>query len=42
MSLGELGQPEEACLTLDEVDSRYPGSEVAADVAAQRQVLRCP
>jgi tol-pal system protein YbgF len=42
VSLGELGQTEEACLTLTEVDTRYPGSEVAGDVVAQRQALRCP
>jgi tol-pal system protein YbgF len=42
LSLGELGQVEEACLTLGEVDSRYPGSEVASEVASQRATLRCP
>jgi len=42
VSLGELGQTDEACLTLTEVDLRYPGSVVAGDVAAQRQVLACP
>jgi tol-pal system protein YbgF len=41
VSLGELGQTEEACLTLTEVDNRYPGSAVAGDVAAKRQALRC-
>ena len=41
VSLGELGQTNEACLTLTEVDSRYPGSEVAGDVAAKRQALAC-
>jgi tol-pal system protein YbgF len=41
VSLGNLGQIEEACLTLTEVDNRYPGSAVAGDVAAQRQALRC-
>ena len=41
MSLAALGQTNEACLTLTEVDSRYPGSEVAADVAAERQTLAC-
>lgn len=30
-----------ACLTLAQIDSRYPGSEVAGDVAAQRQALSC-
>jgi tol-pal system protein YbgF len=42
LSLQELGQTQEACLTLAEVDSRYPGSEVAGDVAARRQALACP
>jgi len=42
VSLGELGQTDEACLTLTEVDLRYPGSVVAGDVAAERQVLACP
>ena len=42
VSLGHLGQTNEACLTLTEVDSRYPGSEVAGDVAAQRMTLACP
>ncbi len=41
VSLGKLGQTNEACLTLSEVDSRYPGSEVAGDVAAERQALAC-
>ncbi len=41
VSLGKLGQTEEACLTLGEVDSRYPGSDVAADVSAERQALAC-
>lgn len=42
VSLGKLGQVTEACLTLTEVDSRYPGSAVAGDVAAQRRTLACP
>ncbi len=41
VSLAELGQTNEACLTLTEVDSRYPGSAVAGDVAARRQALAC-
>ena len=41
VSLGHLGQTAEACLTLTEVDTRYPGSEVAADVAVERQALAC-
>jgi tol-pal system protein YbgF len=42
VSLGKLGQTEEACLTLTEVDTRYPGSDVAAEVAAERGALACP
>jgi tol-pal system protein YbgF len=42
VALGERGQFEEACLTLTEVDTRYPGSEVAGDVATMRASLRCP
>ena len=41
VSLGRLGQTDEACLTLTEVDSRYPGSVVAGDVAAERRALAC-
>lgn len=41
-SLGKLGQTEEACLTLAEVVSRYPGDAVASDVAAERRALSCP
>ncbi|TPE53791.1 tetratricopeptide repeat protein [Amaricoccus solimangrovi] len=41
VSLGELGQTEEACLTLAEVDSRYPGSEVTTDVATEKRALNC-
>jgi len=42
VSLGKLGQVDEACRTLDEVDNRYPGSAVAGDVASERQALSCP
>ncbi len=41
-SLGRLGQVEEACLTLTEVATRYPGSEAAAQVPAERAALACP
>jgi tol-pal system protein YbgF len=41
VSLGRLGQTEEACLTLTEVDIRYPGSAVAASVAEERRTLAC-
>ena len=37
MSLGELGQVTQACQTLAEVDARYPGSDVAGDVAARER-----
>jgi tol-pal system protein YbgF len=40
-SLGKLGQAREACLTLAEVESRYPGSEAAGRVAAEKQSLGC-
>jgi tol-pal system protein YbgF len=42
VSLGKLGQTEEACLTLTEVGMRYPGSPVASDVEAERRTLACP
>lgn len=41
VSLGKLGQTSEACLTLGEVDNRYPNSPVAADVTRERQALNC-
>jgi tol-pal system protein YbgF len=41
ISLREIGQTEEACLTLTEVETRYPGSEVSGEAAAERQALRC-
>jgi tol-pal system protein YbgF len=41
VSLGQLGQTEEACLTLAEVDGRYPGSEVTSDVATEQRALNC-
>jgi tol-pal system protein YbgF len=41
-SLKELGNVDEACLTLTEVVSRYPGSAEAADVPAERQAYGCP
>lgn len=40
-SLGRLGQTEEACLTLAEIDARYPGSAVASDVTRSRSALGC-
>lgn len=41
-SLDRLGNVNEACLTLTEVASRYPGSAEAADVPAERQAFGCP
>ena len=40
-SLKELGNVNEACLTLTEVVSRYPGSAEAAEVPSQRQAFGC-
>ncbi len=40
-SLKELGNVQEACLTLTEVASRYPGSAEAAEVPSQRQAFGC-
>lgn len=42
ISLGNLGQTDEACLTLTEIDIRYPGSAVTSEVAATRSRLACP
>lgn len=41
ISLSRLGDTQNACLTLAEVESRYPGSAVLSDVAAEKQTLRC-
>ena len=40
-SLGQLGQTQEACVTLSEVGTRFPGSPAANDAAAARQNLGC-
>lgn len=40
-SLAELGQGDEACLTLSEVLSRYPADPVTADAQAARGRLGC-
>ena len=40
-SLAELGQSDEACLTLSEVLSRYPADPVTADAQAARGRLGC-
>ena len=41
VSLGELGQVAQACLTLNEVGVRYPGADVAPEVASAREALNC-
>ena len=40
--LGELGQVNEACVTLQEVANRFPGSPAVAQAEAARQALGCP
>jgi tol-pal system protein YbgF len=40
-SLGQLGQGPEACVTLAEVGTRFPGSQPAADAAAAMQAFGC-
>lgn len=41
-ALADLGQTQEACVTLGEVEARFPGSEAAFDAAAARGALGCP
>lgn len=41
-SLGELGQMQEACVTLDEVGARFAGSAQAAEARGSMQALGCP
>jgi len=40
-SLGDLGQTDEACVTLGEIAVRFPGSGAVADAAQLRQTLGC-
>ncbi len=40
-SLGDLGQVQEACVTLGEVGVRFPGSTSAIDAQNSRQALGC-
>lgn len=40
--LGALGQINEACVTLAEVGTRFPGSAEANEAASQRTALSCP
>lgn len=41
ISLGKLGQVQEACVTLGQVKVRYPASSAVADAAAAEQSLGC-
>ncbi len=41
-ALGQLGQGPEACVTLQEVTVRFPGSPPAADAAAAMRAFGCP
>ncbi|ABD53894.1 tol-pal system protein YbgF [Jannaschia sp. CCS1] len=41
VALAQIGQPEEACLTLSEVGVRYPGSASVADAQAEMGRLGC-
>lgn len=41
-ALGRLGQVEEACIMLDEIAFRFPGSPEAADVGPARREVGCP
>ena len=40
-ALGQLGQREEACVTLGEVDFRFPGGEPAQNARTEMQQLGC-
>ncbi len=40
-SLGELGQVQEACVTLGEVGARFPAAPEAAEAQSARQALGC-
>ncbi len=40
-SLGRLGQTNEACITLGEVQTRFPGSTAATEAGASRASLSC-
>ncbi|WP_135507280.1 tetratricopeptide repeat protein [Roseovarius aestuariivivens] len=41
-ALGRLGQTNEACVTLSEVGTRFPGADVVAEAQGERQRLSCP
>lgn len=40
-TLGELGQTADACVTLGEVPTRFPGTQQAQDAVSERQRLGC-
>jgi TolA-binding protein len=40
-ALGQLGQVSDACLTLTEVGTRFPGNPILADVEATMTNLGC-
>ncbi|MDX1785990.1 MAG: tetratricopeptide repeat protein, partial [Roseovarius sp.] len=40
-ALGRLGQTEEACLTLAEVEVRFPGGPAVAEAQGEMQSLGC-
>ena len=40
-SLGKIGQTQDACLTLAEVNVRFPGDAMTRDAAAEMQALGC-
>lgn len=41
-ALGQLGQTEEACVTLGQVAARYPGAAAVAEAQAEMTRLGCP
>lgn len=41
-ALGDLGQVEEACIMLDEIGFRFPGSPEAETALAERRQVGCP
>ena len=41
ISLRELGQTEEACLMLSEVEIRYPGAAILGEARAEHSALGC-
>ena len=41
-ALGRLGQVDQACITLSEVDVRFPGQSIVAQAVVERAALGCP